>query len=260
MGQVMKVLEPIWNTKTETASRVRGRMENVLDWATVRGYRTGDNPARWRGHLDHLFPERGRVARVEHHAALAYTEIAGFMVDLRKQSGLAAGALEFAVLTAARTSEVLAATWDESDLDAAVWTIRATRMKARKEHRVPLSLPAVAILRKLHDARHSTFVFPGGKHGKSLSNMAMTAVLRRMKPGDLTVHGFRSTFRDWAAERTRFPREVAEQALAHTLPDKVEAAYLRSDLFDRRRRLMDDWAAFCNQPHATRNVVPIRPA
>lgn len=259
VGLVMKVLEPLWTTKTETASRLRGRIEAVLDWAAVRGFRQGDNPARWRGHLDHLLPERGKVVKVTHHAALPYPEIGVFVSALRRQPGVAALALEFAILTATRTSEVTGASWTEIDLDGATWTIPADRMKAGRDHRVPLSAPALAILHQLHAARQGKFVFPGGKPGKGLSNMAMLQLLRRMNRADLTTHGFRSTFRDWAAERTNFPREVAEQALAHALPDKVEAAYRRGDLFDKRRRLMEDWATFCaGSIGANTDVVPIR--
>lgn len=244
-GLVLKALEPIWATKAETASRLRQRIEAVLDWARVRGYRIGENPARWKGHLDQTLPARAKVAKVEHHAALPYPEIGPFMAQLRQQPGTSALALEFAILTAARTSEVLGATWAEIDLDAQVWAIPADRMKAGKEHRIPLSAPALAILHKLTPLQSGRFVFPGGKTGKPLSTMALLMTLRRLNRSDLTAHGFRSTFRDWAAERTNYPREVAEQALAHSLPDKVEAAYRRGDLFDKRRHLMDDWAVFC---------------
>jgi len=187
VGLVMKVLEPIWATKTETASRLRGRIENVLDWARVRGYREGENPARWKGHLDHLLPERGKVSKVEHHAALPYDQIASFMVELHEQPGVSSLALEFAILTAARTGEVIGATWDEIDLDNAVWTIPAARMKADREHRVPLSGAALAIVRKLRETHTGKFVFPGGKAGKGLSNMALLTLLRRMKRDDLTA-------------------------------------------------------------------------
>jgi integrase len=222
---VMKVLEPIWTTKIETASRLRGRIEAVLDWAAVRGLRQGDNPARWRGHLDHLLPERGKVAKVRHHSALPYSEVNNFITALRVQPGVSALALEFAILTAARTSEVIGATWGEIDLESAMWTIPAERMKGARSHRVPLSARALAIVGKLDEIRQGDFVFPGRKLGKALSNMALLELLRRMNRADLTAHGFRSTFRDWAAECTSFAREVAEQALAHSLPDKVEAAY-----------------------------------
>jgi integrase len=242
---VMKAVEPIWRTKTETASRLRGRIEAVLDWAAVRGYRAGDNPARWRGHLDHLLPGRAKVQRVAHHAALPYAEIGGFMAALRQQAGVSALALELTILTAARSGEVLEARWAEIDLEAKVWTIPPERMKAGKAHRVSLSEAAVTVVRKLAAARVGEFVCPGGRKGKSLSNMAMLKLLERMDRADLTVHGFRSTFRDWAAERTNVPRDVAEMALAHTIGDKVEAAYRRGDLFAKRRRLMEAWARYC---------------
>ena len=245
VGLVMRAVEPIWHEKPETASRVRGRIEAVLDWAAARGYRQGDNPARWRGHLENLLPARARVRRVKHHAALPYTEIGQFMDKLRRQEGVAAQALEAAILTAARTNEIVGARWDELKFHEKLWTIPATRMKAGKEHRIPLTEPLLAILEAMRAIRVSDFVFPGGKADKPLSNMAMAMVLRRIGRGDLTVHGFRSTFRDWAAECTNFPREVAEMALAHTLSDKVEAAYRRGDLFEKRRRLMEVWAKHC---------------
>lgn len=257
VGLVMKAVEPIWATKTETASRLRGRIESVLDWAAARGYRQGDNPARWRGHLDKLLPRRSKVQRVQHHPALAYDEVGAFMEALRSQGGMAAKALELCILTAARTSETINARWDEIDLAAKLWTIPASRIKAGKEHRVPLSAPALALLAQLAEARSGEFVFPGGKAGKPLSNMALLALLKRMGRGELTVHGFRSAFRDWAAERTHFPREVAEMALAHAIGDKVEAAYRRGDLFEKRRRLMDEWARFCALPRHSGDVVPI---
>jgi integrase len=257
VGLVLKALEPIWHTKTETATRLRQRIEAVLDWATAREHRQGDNPARWRGHLDKLLPPRAKVQRVLHHAALPYVEVGGFVAKLREQEGMAAAALEFLILTATRTGEVIGATWDEIDLGAAVWTIPPDRMKAGKEHRVPLAKPALAILKPLKKADLGPFVFPGGKPGKPLSNMALLALLERMDRSDLTVHGFRSTFRDWAAERTNFPREVAEQALAHSLRDKVEAAYRRGDLFEKRRLLMDSWAKFCDESAPEGKVLPI---
>ncbi len=242
---VMKVLEPIWHTKPETASRLRGRIEAILDWATVRGYRKGENPARWRGHLDKLLPARSKVRKVEHHPALPYREIPAFTKDLRTQEGVAARALEFLILAAARTGEVIGARWEEFDLNERLWTVPAARMKAGKEHRVPLSDCAVAIIHELQKTRLGDFVFPGQRAGKPLSNMAMLKLLDRMGRGDLTTHGFRSTFRDWAAEQTNFPREVAEMALAHTIGDRVEAAYRRGDLFEKRRELMHDWECYC---------------
>jgi integrase len=252
---VMKTLEPIWVAKPETASRVRGRVESVLDWATSRGYRQGENPARWRGHLENLLPKKTKVRRIEHHAALPYREIAAFVAELRPQEGIAARALEFAILTATRTGEVIGARWDELDLADRLWTIPAERMKADKEHRVPLSDAAIATLEDLQRTRHGDYVFPGGRAGRPISNMAMTMTLRRMGRGELTVHGFRSSFRDWAAERTGFPAEVAEMALAHAVSDKVEAAYRRGDLFQKRRQLMDAWARYCTTPAPTGKVV-----
>jgi integrase len=260
-GAVLRVLEPIWREKPETASRLRGRIESVLDYARARGWCEGDNPARWRGHLANLMPSRAKVAAVQHHAALPWQAAPAFMAQLGTQEGLAAKALAFTVLTAARTGEALGATWGELDLDAPAWTVPAGHMKAGREHRVPLSGPALALLRALRpeDAQSGVFVFPGARAGKSLSNMAMTAVLRRMKRGDLTVHGFRSTFRDWCAEQTAYPREVAEAALAHTLRDKVEAAYRRrGDLFERRARLMAEWAGYLARPATPAEVVPMR--
>lgn len=248
---VTKVLEPIWATKPETASRVRQRIEAVLDWATVRQYRSGANPARWRGHLETLLPSRSKVRRVEHHAALPYGELGEFMRALRAQEGIAARALEFAILTAARTGEVLGARWNEIDAYSKLWTVPAERMKAKKEHRVPFGARAIEIMEAMRKLAGSSpaadaFVFPGAARGKPLSNMAFLMLLRRMRRSDLTAHGFRSTFRDWAAERTNYASEVAEMALAHTVADKVEAAYRRGDLFERRRRLMDDWATYCS--------------
>lgn len=254
---VMRCLEPIWTTKTETASRLRGRIEAVLDWAAVRGYRKGDNPARWRGHLDKLLPRPSQVARVKHHPALPYTEVGVFMQQLRDDAGSASRALEFTILTAARTNEVIQATWPEIDLDLKTWVVPAARMKSKREHRVPLSDAAVAVLKaaKGHSKR---YVFPGLKRGSHLSNMAMMQVLRRMERTDITVHGFRSTFRDWCAESTNYPADVAEMALAHTLRDKTEAAYRRGDLFEKRARLMADWARYCGKPAAPAKVVAIR--
>lgn len=245
LALVRKVLDPIWTTKNETASRVRQRIESVLAWATVSGFRKGENPARWRGHLDHLLPKPSKVQKSEHHAALAYPKVGKFMVDLRAQSGTAALALEFAILTAARTSEVIAARWEELDLEKKIWTVPAERMKAGKEHIVPLSRRAVKILKELQQIRTSPYVFPGGKADAPLSNMAMSATLKRMKRTDITVHGFRSTFRDWAGEQTTFPRELIEHALAHQLKDKAEAAYARSTMPEKRRKLMEAWAEYC---------------
>jgi len=256
---VIKVLEPIWAEKTETASRVRGRIEKILDWAKVRGYRDGENPARWRGHLDKLLPKRRDVQKIEHFAALPYVEIGAFMQSVREQEGNAARALELVILTAARTSEVINARWDEVDLNAKVWTIPAERMKAKREHRVPLSDAAVKVLKTMMDRAEGDYVFAGMKPDKPLSTMALLALLDRMRRSDLTVHGFRSSFRDWAAETTNFPRDVAEAALAHVVSDKTEAAYRRGDLFEKRRKLMQAWAEHCNRK-VTAKVTPINTA
>ena len=254
---VMRCIEPIWTTKTETASRLRGRIEAVLDWAAVRGYRKGDNPARWRGHLDKLLPRPSQVARVKHHPALPYTEVGAFMKELRNDTGVASRALEFTILTAARTNEVIQAEWSEFDLDLKTWVVPAERMKSKREHRVPLSDAAVAALKAVK-GRSKRYVFPGHKRGSHLSNMAMMQVLKRLGRTGVTVHGFRSTFRDWCAESTNYPADVAEMALAHTLRDKTEAAYRRGDLFEKRARLMADWARFCSKPSTPAKVVAIR--
>jgi integrase len=261
---VRKVLEPIWTTKNETASRVRARLEKILDWAAYRGLRAGENPARWRGHLEFDLAARSKLQSVKHHAALPYAELPGFMAQLRGRDCIAARALEFTILTAARTNETIGAQPAEISKSEKVWTVPAGRMKAGKEHRVPLSARALAIVRGATDLQtaEDAFIFPGGKRGKPLSNMAMDAVMRRMgyKDGRATVHGFRSTFRDWAAERTNYPNHVVEMALAHAVGDKVEAAYRRGDLFEKRRRLMADWATYCNTPKAGTgdNVVPMQ--
>jgi integrase len=246
VGLVMKALEPIWMTKPETASRVRGRIEAVLDWATARGYRQGENPARWRGHLENLLPKKTKVRRVEHHAALPYAKLPEFMTELRQQEGVGAKALEFAILTVARTGEVMGAKWSEIDFEARLWTVPAERMKAGREHRVPLSEPALAIVAAIREVREGEFVFPGGKANRPLSNMAFLMLLRRMGHGDLTAHCFRSTFSDWCSEQTNFPAEVREMALAHTVSGKVAAAYRRGDLFQKRRQVMDAWARFAS--------------
>ena len=249
-GHVTRILTPIWKTKPETASRVRGRIETVLDYAKVHGWRTGENPARWKGHLDNVLPRRAKVVAVAHHAALPWREVAAFMADLEKRPGVAALAFRFTILTAARTGEVIGARWSEIDLQAAVWTVPPSRMKAGIEHRVPLSAAALDILREAAKLRSANAldgpVFPGGK-GSALSEEAIRGVLRRIQRSDITVHGFRSTFRDWAAETTTYQREVVEAALAHAVGDKTEAAYRRGDLFEKRRRLMDDWARFCGR-------------
>jgi integrase len=260
---VLKVLEPIWTEKPETARRVRQRIENILDFAKVRGWRDGENPARWRGHLGKLLPHRSRVREVEHLGALPYAELPAFLSSLRDRDAIAARALEFLILTAARTGEVIGARWNEIDLLNKTWTVPATRMKARREHRVPLSPRAFAILDEMQTARNSddgdSYVFPGRKPDQPLSNMAFLMLLRRMQLDDLTVHGFRATFKTWASERTSFQNETAEAALAHIIGDKVEQAYRRGDLFDKRRRLMQQWATFCTAPaQAQGNVTLLR--
>ena len=241
---VLAALHPIWKAKPETAGRVRGRIEAVLDYAKAMKWREGENPATWRGHLVKLLPSRSKVAPVVHHAALPWVEIGAFMKLLRAQPGISARALEFAILTAGRSGEVLGATWAEIDLTGKTWTIPASRMKAGREHRVPLSEPAIALLGEMEKLRISDYVFPGAAARKPLSGMAMTMALRRMGRGEITPHGFRSTFRDWAAEKTSFSNEVAEAALAHVVGDKVEAAYRRGDLFEKRRAMMEDWGRF----------------
>jgi integrase len=264
---MLKVLEPMWTVKSETASRLRGRIEAVLDWAATRGHRKGENPARWHGHLENLLAKPSAVAKVRHQPALQHTQVGDFMRALRQVDGIAARALEFVVLTAVRSGEARLAKWKEIDLEAGVWVVPASRMKAGKEHRVPLSPRAVALLEALPRLKGVEFVFPGRRVDAALSDMTLTAVIRRMNAGsaepswvdregrEVVPHGFRSTFRDWAAERTAFPREVAEQALAHTLSDAVEAAYRRSDLFDKRRALMDAWAAYCDAPEVKGRAV-----
>ncbi|MBL8548999.1 MAG: integrase arm-type DNA-binding domain-containing protein [Hyphomonadaceae bacterium] len=257
---VMKALDPIWKTKTETASRVRQRIEAVLSWAKVRGYRSGENPAQWRGHLEKLLPPRSRVQRVKHHAAMPYAEVPVFMASLGERDSVAASALQFLILTATRTSETINAKWSEINLAEEVWTIPADRMKARREHRVPLSKDAVALLKSVQPLEGKAgWIFPGDRETRPLSNMAFLELLKRMGC-PVTAHGFRTSFRVWAAERTNFPRETAEAALAHVLADKVEAAYRRTDLFDGRRKLMEAWARFCGAPNAKGEVVSIASA
>ena len=236
-----EVLEPIWTAKPETAARLRGRVEMVLDWAKARGYRAGENPARWKGHLDNLLPEKAKVAKVEHHAAMAHAEIAAFMADLRRHEDIAARALEFAILTACRTGEVVGAKWDEINFANRTWMIPGDRMKAGREHRVPLSSRALEILEAL--PREGEHVFPNSR-GKPLSNTVLLTFLNRTMGCAATVHGFRSTFRDWVAELTNFPSEVAEAALANVVGNKVAQAYQRTDLLERRRKLMDAWASY----------------
>lgn len=260
VADVLAVLEPIWLTKPETASRVRGRIENVLDYAAARHMRTGENPARWRGHLDHLLPERSKVAKVEHHAAIAYADLPALYAKLTESTGMAAACLRFTILTASRSGEARGATWSEIDLEAAIWTVPAARMKAGKEHRVPLSEPALEILRDM-EARGtdpSKLVFPGYAKGRPLSDVALSKALRVAGGGEFTVHGMRSTFRVWSEERTGYSGAVCEAALAHINKDKVEAAYQRSDLLEQRRRLMGEWGTFATTPApATGDVIPL---
>jgi integrase len=260
---VMKVLEPIWTKRPETASRLRGRIEAVLNWAKTREYRAGENPAAWKGHLENLLPARRKVATVEHHPALPYDDLGAFMAALRAQEGTAAKALEYLILTAARTGEVIGARWDEIDLDhkdGPLWLIPAPRTKAKKEHRVPLAPAAVAVIQALRARAEGDFIFPSVKSGQPLSNMGMLVLLERMGHHDITVHGFRSTFRDWVGESTSFPVDVAEAALAHTRKDKTEAAYARGDLFRKRRKLMEAWAAYCTAPAKGGKVVQLKRA
>lgn len=260
-AHVLEALEAIWSEKPETATRVRGRIENVLDAAKVQGLRTGENPARWRGHLDHLLPKPEKLQR-GHHAALPYAELPAFMSDLKAREALAARALEYTILTAARSGETLGATWAEVDLEKALWTIPAERMKAGKEHRIPLSDRAVAILREVQPLNTKGLakapLFPSNAGGK-LSGMAMSMLLRRMGHESVTVHGFRSTFRDWAGESTSYPREVVEHAMAHQLADKAEAAYQRGTLFPKRVKLMEAWSTYCASSEAmSGNIISIR--
>ena len=251
---VMRVLEPIWRDRTETASRVRGRIESVLDWAKVRGYRDGENPARWRGHLDHLLPTKSKVWKVEHHAAMPYTELPVFMVALREEEDIAARALKFMILTAARSGEVLGARWAEINLADKTWIVPAERMKGQREHRVPLSPAAVELLRDL--PRDGALVFHHPRHlDRTLHHSEPLKVLQHLSGGAFTVHGFRSSFRDWAAETTAYPNHVIEQALAHTIGNAVEAAYRRGDLLEKRRRLMDVWSEFCISAPIERGMV-----
>jgi integrase len=258
VGNVMQILEPMWKTKTETAARIRGRIEAVLDWAKARGYRDGDNPARLRGHLENLLPARVKVQKVEHHPALPYDDLPAFMAALRGQGGTAARALELVILTAARTSEVIGA--GHAEIKGAVWTIPPDRMKAAREHRVPLSSRVVEIIAaKKRENGGEGYIFPGAAEGQPLSNMSLLAVLKRMGRSDITTHGFRSTFRDWTAERTGFPQHVAEMALAHALDSKVEAAYRRGDLIEKRVKLMEAWSAYCASGKPARGeVVPMQ--
>ena len=252
---VLKVLQPIWAKIPESASRLRGRIENILDAAKAKGYRNGENPARWRGHLKTLLPARQRISR-GHHAALPYDDLPAFMTELRGNEALAALALELCILTVTRTGELLKSEWIEFDLKKEIWTIPASRMKAGYEHRIPLSSRAVTILKILQEQRHGAYVIPGRTTGKHLSAMPMRMLLRRMKRTDITVHGFRSTFSDYVSEQTSFSSETREHALAHQISDKADASYRRGDQFDKRRKLMEAWAAYC-EPCRSAKVLPL---
>jgi integrase len=252
---VLAVLTPIWQTKPETASRVRGRIEAVLDAAKAQDHRSGENPAAWRGHLSHLLPKRQRLSR-GHHAAMAYVDVPAFIAKLREREALAALALEFCILTATRSGEVYGARWSEIDMAAKVWTVPADRMKAAREHRVPLSERSLAIIERLSEARTGDFVFPSPRGNRPLSHMAMAKVLSRLEVDGATVHGFRSAFRDWVGNETHFAREVAEAALAHAVGDLSEQAYRRGDALEKRRDLMAAWAAWC-EPRIGSNIVPM---
>ena len=255
---MLKVLEPIWHKVPETASRLRGRIERILAWATVRELRQGENPARWRGHLKEMLPAKSKLQKVQHHKAIPYTELPEFMGRLRSREGISARVLEFTILNAVRTIEAIGAKWDEIEVDQKIWTIPASRIKAGREHKVPLSVRSLEILAAL--PREGEYVFPGARAHRPLSNMAMLELLRGMSGNGYTVHGFRSSFRDWAAERTNYPREIAEAALAHTIPDKVEAAYRRSTMLEKRRAMMREWSTFCaSTPHeAGGKVISLR--
>ena len=253
---VLKALRPIWETKAETARRVRGRIEAVLNYATVCEYRDGDNPARWRGHLNNVLPN---LRKGVHFAAMPYADLPAFMKRLRENENMSARALEFTILSGVRTSQTIGATWDEIDFDNKMWIVPAERMKAEREHRVPLSDRMVEILTNLpREGDGAGFVFPGARNGRGLTNMAMLEALKHMDSNGYTVHGFRSTFRDWCAEQTAYANEVAEMALAHVVGDKTEAAYRRGDLLEKRIRLMQDWARYCEAPAVEASVVPMR--
>jgi integrase len=260
---VLLVLEPIWSSKTETAKRVQGRMENILDFAAARKWRDQSNPARWRGHLDKLLARPTKVSKPVHHPAMDYREVPAFMVELADKDGVSALALRFLILTACRTAEVTGAAWVEIDVEAAVWSIPGSRMKAGQPHRVPLSAPALAILEALPRVEGNPFLFPGARHGRSISNMAMLQQMRGMgygvggDRGAYVPHGFRSAFRDWAGEVSSFPRDVCEMALAHVIENKVEAAYRRGDLFEKRRKMMDAWADWCGRGNGA-EIIPLR--
>jgi integrase len=250
---VLAVLNPIWLTKSETASRVRGRIERVLDFAKSKGWRLGENPAAWRGHLRNILPKRQKLTR-GHLAAMPYEDVPAFLTRLRGAEAMAARALELAILTVGRSNEILRASWSEIDREKKLWNLPKDRMKAGLSHTVPLSAQAMTLLTRLSETRISEYVFPGERKGKPLSGMAMEMLLRRMKVTDATVHGFRSSFRDWCGDRTSFPREVAEAALAHKVGDETERAYRRSDALEKRRRLMQAWADYCDSKNKVVNL------
>ena len=254
---VMKVIEPIWHEKTETASRVRQRIEKVLDWAKVRQYRTGDNPAMWRGHIENLLPKRSKVQKVQHFKALPYKEVPEYFITLRKVKTITAKALAFIILTATRNNEVREAKWSEIDIDAGIWIIPEERMKAEREHRVPLTHECLDILEEAKKFKVNDYIFPGLRKNKPLSNQALLKLLKNDHP-TLTVHGFRSSFRDWCAEMTAYPREVAEAALAHSLSNATEAAYQRGDLFVKRSKLMNAWSDYCTTDKQAGDVIPLK--
>jgi len=256
-GLVLKVLEPIWNEKTETATRVRQRIENILDWAKVRKYRSGENPALWRGHLDKILPKPTKVTKVKHFNAMPYVNVPKYFKKLRKTETLAAKSLAFIILTASRNGEARGATWDEIDLKKGVWELPSERMKADRPHRVPLSKEAIKVLKEAKKLSRGEYVFSGLKKDKPISEATIRNLIKT-DHSDVTIHGFRSSFRDWCAEMTNYPREVAEAALAHTLKDKTEAAYQRGDIFVKRKKLMDAWASYCQKINKKATVTPIR--
>ena len=258
VDHVLEVLTPIWNAKPETAGRVRGRIESILDFAKAKKLRSGENPALWRGHLDQLLAAKSDIRAVKHHAALPFAELPGFMGELAAKQSLSAAALEITILTALRTTEAIGARWEEIDFAAGIWTVPAERMKMGKEHRVPLSARALEVLRALAAHRRNEYVFPGIGGSAHISNMTMAKMLQLMNRGAVTVHGFRSSFRDWAAETTSYPNHVVEMALAHAIGDEVEKAYRRGDLFNKRRELMDEWATYCGSARGPAAVIPIR--
>lgn len=256
-NHVLKAIQPIWSTKPETANRVRGRVELILDWAKVRGFRAGENPARWKGHLDKLLPPRSKVSKVKHHEALPYAQIPSFMRKLRTEVGVSPKALEFVILTACRVSEAVKAEWPEIDFKAKIWVIPSSRTKSGREHRVPLTDSAIKILKAQQKEATGEFIFPGWTAGSSLTDAACLRLLDKMGYGEYTTHGFRSSFKDWAAELTQFPEDLSEAALAHVIKDKTQKAYQRGDMLQRRAEMMEAWARYCSSPKTTAKVVSI---